>query len=105
MRRPPVEWLGTPDDDEEYPPGGYEMTFELLDDWVATDGDQLVARVEVTSKSTITTSEPYEAILKQYGGESLLNDMLLSEQDVEPGSTWLLLRDPRGLHVHPHTDD
>lgn len=107
MKRRPCEWLAAPDDDDEY--GDTEMVFRVIDQWVATDQDQLLLPIRVTSKSGVTIEgDGYTAILKQYGGEGLLNDMLMSEQDLERGSTWLLMRTDNRLTVEPYeidTDD
>lgn len=101
MNRRPVEWLAAPDEDEEMPADGLELRFELTEDWLAVDADQLILPIEVQDKTTITVDEPYEALLKQYGGEGLLNDMLMSDQDVEAGTEWVLLRTDGMLTIHP----
>jgi len=101
LSRMPVEWLGAPDEDEEYPEDGFELIFRLADDWVATDSDQLLLPIVVEDKSTIEVNEEYNAILKQYGGEGLLNDMLMCDQDIEQGTRWVLLRTESLLTIHP----
>lgn len=101
MNRRHVEWLAVPDDDEETPPDGHELAFEVADDWLAVDADQLILPIIVQEKSTIVVEEEYEAILKQYGGEGLLNDMLMADQDLEEGSEWVLLRTEQMLSVAP----
>lgn len=105
MNRRPVEWLASPSDDEDAPPDGYELTFRLAGDWFAVDSDQLVLPIVVEDKTTITVEDEYTAILKQYGGEGLLNDMLISEQDLEEGSRWVLMRNEQLLSVDPLPTD
>jgi len=102
MNRRSVEWLASPAEDDDAPADGYEMTFKVTEDWFAVDADQLLLPIEVTSKSTIAMpDESYPALLKQYGGEQLLNDMLLSDQELEPGSEWLLMRNEQLLTIDP----
>lgn len=101
MNRRAVEWLAAPDEDDEPPEDGLELHFRVTAEWFAVDADQLLLPIEVQDKTTIEVEEPYPAILKQYGGEGLLNDMLLSGQDLEQGSEWVLLRTDRLLTVEP----
>lgn len=101
MNRRTVEWLGSPDEDEEYPSDGYELQFRVASDWVAVDADQLLLPIVVLDKSTITVEEPYPAILKQYGGEGLLNDLLMADRELEEGSEWVLLRTENLLTMEP----
>jgi len=101
MNRLPVEWLASPEDDEELPSDGLELSFRLSDDWVATDADQLILPIIVQDKSTIVVEDEYPALLKQYGGEGLLNDMLMSDQAVEQGSSWVLTRTASMLSIDP----
>lgn len=98
MNRRPVEWLARPDDDQDELP---EMTIRIAASWVAVDSDQLILPVVVLDKTGINVNEPYTAIFKQYGGEGLLNDMLMSEQEFEEGSEWLILRHHNLLTVEP----
>ena len=105
MNRLPVEWLAGVAEDEEMPADGLEMVFRLADEWVATDSDQLVLPIVVESKTTIEVEEEYRALLKQYGGEGLLNDMLMSDQDLEQGSRWVLMRTESLLTVEPLPTD
>lgn len=104
MNRLPVEWLGTPQEDEEYPEDGFEMVFRLADAWVAVDSDQLILPITVEHKSTIVVEDEYRALLKQYGGEGLLNDMLMSDQELKQGSRWLLFRTDSLLTIEPYND-
>jgi hypothetical protein len=100
-----VEWLAGVAEDEEMPADGLEMVLRLADEWVATDSDQLVLPIVVESKTTIEVEEEYRALLKQYGGEGLLNDMLMSDQDLEQGSRWVLMRTESLLTVEPLPTD
>lgn len=101
MKRRPVEWLASPADDEDAPPDGYDLTFRLAGDWFAVDADQLVLPIVVEDKSTIVVEDEYSAILKQYGGEGLLNDMLVADSELEEGSRWVLMRTEQLLSVEP----
>jgi len=101
MNRLPVEWLGSLDEDEDLPADGLELSFRLADEWVSTDSEQLILPIIVEEKTTINVEEEYRALLKQYGGESLLNDMLMSDQDLEQGTRWCLLRTESLLTIHP----
>mgnify|MGYP000022830488 CR=1 FL=1 len=101
MKRKSVEWLASPADDDEAPADGYELHFRLAADWFAVDSDQLILPITVLDKTTIDVQEPYPAILKQYGGEGLLNDMLLSDGELEQGSEWYLIRTEQRLDVEP----
>lgn len=105
MNRLPVEWLSSPGDEEKWPEEGYEMHFRLTEEWVAVDADQLVMPIAVIAKTGISVEDPYPALLKQYGGEGLLNDMLMSEQDLEAGSEWYLLRHENLLTIEPASTD
>lgn len=105
MKRLAVEWLAGVAEDEEMPANGLEMTFRVADDWVATDSDQLLLPIVVEDKTTIEVEEEYTAILKQYGGEGLLNDMLMSDVDLEQGSRWVLMRTDSLLTVEPIEED
>lgn len=106
MKRRPVEWLGDGGEDDESTPSVRSMTFEIIDHWVATDADQLILPVRVLKKTdvNIESEEGYTAILKQYGGESLLNDMLMSEQELDRGSRWTLWREGPRLEIEPAGD-
>lgn len=87
------------------PDDGLEMTFRVAGEWVATDSDQLLLPIVVESKTTIEVEEEYPAVLKQYGGEGLLNDMLMSDAELEQGSRWVLLRTDSLLTIEPIEDD
>jgi len=112
MNRRPVEWLPRPDlEDDDAPSEEQRLDFRLAADWVAVDADQLILPIVVIWKTgvRIEDSSGYRALLKQYGGEGLLNDMLLSDQLVEEGSEWRMIRYENRLTVEPldrdDTDD
>lgn len=101
MKRRPTEWLPAPDDDDETTDFA-QMVFRVVDHWVATDQDQLLLPIRVLEKTGVTIDdEGYTAILKQYGGEGLLNDMLMADQDLERGSCWKVTRWENRLEVEP----
>lgn len=83
----PVFWLQTPDDDDEETLDPY-LVIRVRDNWLATDGDQLILPIDVLERSGESVEET--GLLKQYGGERLLNDMLLADQELEPGSEWII---------------
>lgn len=101
MKRRPVEWLSNPSDDEDAPSDGYELHFRVAADWFAVDSEQLILPIIVQDKTTINVEDEYPAILKQYGGEQLLNDMLLSDGELQQGSEWILYRNEQQLSVEP----
>jgi hypothetical protein len=106
MNRRNVEWVSSPDDDDDGPVGEKWLTFRLAGDWFSVDQDQLILPIVVIASSEFEVADEYPAILKQYGGEGLLNDMLLSDQDVEQGAEWTLRRYESRLTVTPFdTDD
>lgn len=105
MKRRPVEWLPAPDDDDDLDSDHKTMQFRVIDHWLAVDQDQLLLPIRVLDKTDVKVSEDgYTAVLKQYGGESLLNDMLMSEADLERGSTWELRRWQNRLEIEPIED-
>lgn len=85
MNRIPVVWCESPDDDDEVQL--HSITFRLRDSWVATDADQLLLPVTVLKRDE-QDIEPVPALLKQYGGEALLNDLLLADEELDEGTTW-----------------
>lgn len=99
MNRIQVEWLASigDEDDKDFK----QMKVRIREEWVAVDSDQLILPITVIDKSTISVEESYPALLKQYGGESLLNDMLMSDQKLEAGSKWTIMRDAAGLGIQP----
>lgn len=100
MDRIPVIWAERPDEEDEF--GDSYLIVSLQSSWVAVDQDQLVCRVELVERDGTTLDEPEEALLKQYGGEGLLNQMLMSDQDVEQGSWWSVHHDEvHGVTIEP----
>lgn len=102
MDRKPCEWLAAPDEEDDVKSS--ELSFRLAEEWIAVDSDQLILPIVVLDKTGMNVTEPYQALLKQYGGEGLLNDMLMSDQEVEAGSEWLLLRTESLLTIEPRPD-
>lgn len=110
MKRRPVEWLQGPSDKSDWDTRRLEFT--VAGQWVAVDADQLILPIRVQGKyqddeylvEISDDEEGYIAILKQYGGEGLLNDMLMSDQDLEQGSRWILWRRDGLLTVEPDPD-
>lgn len=109
MNRLPIEWLQARDLDDlpdHLDRDSYEqvLEFRLRAEWFGVDDDQLLLPISVLYKEGID-HDGYPAILKQYGGESLLNDMLLDDQELESGSTWVLAGSPDGLRVRGVPED
>lgn len=101
MNRRSVVWCQKPDPDDDDAPEEVHIDFRIAADWVATDADQLLLPIVVLERDGQTPPDPYPAILKQYGGERLLNDMLMADQEVEEGTTWRLLRWNDELSIEP----
>lgn len=102
IERRAVEWVARPDPDDDSAPSGEQwIHFRMAGDWFAVDADQLILPITVIDQAGVTVEEPYPAILKQYGGEGLLNDMLLSDQDLEQGSNWEMIRWENRLTIEP----
>lgn len=89
MNRLPVFWVPAPDEDDTDDFERY-ISFRVREDWLAVDSDQLIIPVTLTERDGTTLDEPQPGLLKQYGGEGLLNDILMADQDLEPGSRWLI---------------
>lgn len=89
MRRLPTVWVEAPDEDDPDDFSRY-IAFRLRDEWAAVDRDQLVLPITVLERDGRELDDPEPALLMQYGGEGLLNQMLMAEGDIEAGSTWLL---------------
>jgi len=109
MNRLPIEWIQQRDVDdlpEHLDKDEYEPVLEVRvrEDWVAVDNDQLVLPIAVRYKEGIS-HDAQPALLKQYGGERLLNTMLLADQPLEPGSCWTFRLDPTGQVVVTPADD
>lgn len=107
MNRLPVYWVEVPDedDDEDF---DRSLHFRLRDDWVAVDADQLILPISVLGRNGETFDGGQPGLLKQYGGEALLNDMLLDDAELERGTEWIVgHQETRGRYVHsvPTDDD
>lgn len=90
MNRKETIWCPAPDDDDDA--DQHDIAFRVADDWLAVDGRELILPIVMLERDGEDLSDPFPAILKQFGGQSLLNDMLLSDYDVEEGSEWMLVR-------------
>lgn len=102
MKRRPVEWLPAPDEEDETDSPFKQIVFRVVEQWVATDQDQLLLPIRVLEKTDVSIEgDGYTAVLKQYGGEGLLNDMLMADQDLDRGSTWKVTRWENRLEVEP----
>lgn len=100
MNRIEVVWCESPEEDA---PRDSEnsITFRVADEWLATDQDQLLMSIMLLSRDGDDLDEPVPAILKQYGGEQVLNSMLLDEQELEQGSEWTIRRTSHRRTVEP----
>jgi len=89
MNRIPVFWVPAPDQDD---PDDFEryIAFRVRDDWLAVDDNQLILPISITERDGKTLDASEAGILKQYGGEGLLNDMLMADQQLEPDTKWIL---------------
>lgn len=75
-------WVEAPeeDDDDDLE---RSLTFRLRDQFAVVDRDQLVLPITVLERNGEALEEPKPAMLMQYGGEGLLNDLIL-EADYQP---------------------
>lgn len=90
MKRIPTVWVASPDD-EDPDDDERSMVVRLREPWCAVERDQLVLPVTVLERDGSELDEPTPALLMQYGGESLLNDLLMaSDGQPEAGSKWLI---------------
>lgn len=107
MNRLPVFWVQRPDPDGEDPAETERsIAFRLTDDWVSVDADQLILPIALTSRNGEDFDEAKTGLLKQYGGEGLLNDILLDGEPLEKGSHWVLQYDADiGFHCYSVPDD
>lgn len=90
MNRREAIWCPAPDEDEDAEQ--HSITFRIADDWLAVDGRELILPVVLLARDGNDLQDQFPAVLKQFGGQSLLNDMLLSDYEVEEGSEWVLVR-------------
>lgn len=105
MNRLPVVWVPAPDEDD---PDDFDryVAFRLREDWLSVDADQLILPITITERDG-EEIDPRPAILKQYGGEGLLNDLLMADQQLEPGTKWVIgHQEGTGRYCNPiPTDD
>lgn len=88
MNRLPVFWVPAPDEDDRDDFDRY-LAFRVRANWLSVDSDQLILPVTIFERDgEEVPSQP--GLLKQYGGEGLLNDLLMSEQELEEGSQWIV---------------
>lgn len=106
MNRLPVFWVPAPDEDDSEDWDRY-IAFRVREDWVAVDSDQLLLPVTLLERDGENLEDPQPGLLKQYGGEGLLNDMLMADEDLEKGTEWIVGHaEGRGRYAHPvPTDD
>lgn len=92
MNRLQPIWVQRPGEDEDPDDNERSITFRVTDEWVMTDADQLVMPIRLLERDgePVNDGDGAIGILKQYGGEALLNDLLMDEQDLEAGSTWCI---------------
>lgn len=90
MNRRDSIWCPAPNDDDEEEQ--HSIAFRIADSWLAVDGRELLLPIMLLERDGNDLSDPFPAILKQFGGQALLNDMLLSDYEVEEGSEWMLVR-------------
>lgn len=88
MNRRPVVWVPAPDEEDPEDFDRY-IAFRVAGEWLAVDADQLILPIVLVERDGEEIDEQ-PAILKQYGGEGLLNDLLMAEQDLEQGSEWIV---------------
>ena len=104
MNRMPVIWVPAPDQDD---PDDFEryIAFRVRDDWLAVDDNQLILPISITERDGKTLDGSEAGLLKQYGGEGLLNDMLMADQQLEPDTKWILShQEGTGRTIEPLTD-
>lgn len=92
MNRLPVFWVQRPDDDD---PDDTERSihFRVTEDWLAVDNDQLILPITLIARNGDDLDDSQPGLLKQYGGEGLLNDLLMADDDLEAGSEWVISYD------------
>lgn len=102
MKKKEIVFVTKPDEDA--PRGASNsITFRLSGEWWAVDQDQLLLPISLLARDGEDVEEDggVAAVLKQYGGDGVLNTMLLSDQEVEQGSTWRIERTDHRRTVEP----
>jgi hypothetical protein len=102
MNRIEVVWCEKPDETDGPEQPTNSITIRVTEEWLTTDQDQLLMGIVLLSRDGRDLEEPVPAILKQYGGEQILNTMLLADQDLDVGSEWTISRTPTRRTVEPH---
>jgi hypothetical protein len=67
----------------------------------------LILPVALLARNGQDRDDPRPGLLKQYGGEGLLNDLLMADVEVEKGTEWIISYDEDvGFSIYPvPTDD
>lgn len=100
MERLPTFWVATNDQEEEQAVDRY-ICVRLRDEWLAVDDDQLIMPVTLLERDG-EDLDPEPGLLKQYGGERLLNDLLMADTDFEAGTEWIIgYQSNRGRYIQP----
>lgn len=103
--RLPVFWCSAPDGDDPDGPSYRSLTFRITGPWFAVDDDQLLLPITVTARDG-NEQEPAPGLLKQYGGESMLNDMLVEALDGgQTSRRWQVTHDDERRRILPLEDD
>lgn len=111
MERLQVFWLSRPEDDDEdsNAVGDYRaMRVRIHEEWVAVDADQLILPVTLLwrfDEEGLFQESGQPGLLKQYGGERLLNDLLLAEKDPAKGTEWLVEYYPASGFTITHSSE
>lgn len=93
MNRLPVFWVQRPDEDSDDPAETTRsISFRVTEDWLSTDADQLILPIRLLERNgeEVNGGDGHAGLLKQYGGERLLNDLLMDEEALESGSHWVI---------------
>lgn len=80
------------------------MTFRVVDDWFAVNDEQLILPIKLLARDGTDLDEPQKGLLKQYGGESMLNDVLVEllqdGDEIDETTRWEIVHseDRRTIH-------
>lgn len=99
MNRRATFWASQPEDENER----QSITIRVAGDWVAVDGRQLIMPVKLLMRNGEDLADDHKVgLLKQFGGHTLLNDMLMTdEQQFEEGSCWTIERTTETIMAQP----
>jgi len=104
MKRMPVYWVPAPDEEDPEDQDHY-IGFILREEWVAVDDDQLILPISLIERDG-ENFDPEPGLLKQYGGEALLNDLLMSDTELEKGTKWIIGHEEgTGRYLEPAAPD